>query len=503
MNIDESEDTLSQAQQFVNQGNFEQGRQLLERLVSQEMHLDDEMLASIYLLLGRTKYYTGEFDSGLEDLRKVQKKAEEVSTTHIEAIRFEGIILAGKGEVKAAKECYTKALQVARKTGQKKCIAALLNNIATLHQGKGEYDLAFEILDEGLSIAVEIEDKQESTKLLNNIAEIYSKKGKYDLAFEYYQRSILIDRQIGSQVGEAIKLNNIAEIYRARGEYKKSIEYLKEAFNIAKVTGDKGTLAVILSNLGEVNWLEGNILVAIEDLEQAHEICQQVGIEDIRFRRILLLLVGIETEKADFTKAEVYLEKSIALNERLHSDTFRAEILCFQGFLEAPGKGKGNKKIARAAYEDAIELAKRITLNDVLIGSSFGLADLIIHEYLETSELNKIEEALDSLKKAHFLAKNRNNPFVIAYILLLQGLLSIGKEHYDTAYKLLFQANMLAEEHNLGHLLRKINPHIEKVDQIRNQQVSVGECDEIKKNILLAVQNYLYECKKLFPKLSS
>ncbi len=84
---------------------------------------------------------------------------------------------------------YSRSLDLAKKYGDRKGEATMLNNIGIIFHKKGELDKALEYYQESLRLKTNEKDK---TPTYNNIAVIYYKKGNYEKAIEYYEKAIEI-----------------------------------------------------------------------------------------------------------------------------------------------------------------------------------------------------------------------------------------------------------------------------------------------------------------------
>ncbi len=485
MESEEFAKIVEQGELLIAKGEYLEARDLLEGFINDNEVLDDEILAKVFLLLGKSTVFRGEFEISLLHLKTAQRKAKKPSRTFVEAMRVEGIVYLERGNFETALDLFSTSLDLARKIGFKKAICAGLNNIAIVHTYRGELETATEIYDEALSAAVEFEDKEESAKILNNMAEIFAKRGRYDLAYENYRRSLLLCKELGDKHLQATLLNNISEIFKARGDFEKSIEFLQQSYDLYKEIGLKRGIGVVQSNLGELYWLDGDLRKATETINQAIEIHQEIGIEDEVYWHSLLLLTGVFTDRGYYQQAEELLSKAESLNNRIQSDLFAAEIFYVRGYLESPGKGKGNLGNAKSAYMKALAITEneKLGLLKIWINASLGLAEVNIGEYMASLEEKNLQEAEERLDLIHTMAQDESQIPILCQVLQLQGLLAIARLKHDEALEKFEEARKIAEQRGLTFLAIKSRENYDRAVNLRMKSKKMlekeSEVDEV------------------------
>ncbi|MFX0112963.1 MAG: tetratricopeptide repeat protein, partial [Candidatus Hodarchaeota archaeon] len=483
MTTEDFEKIIKEAEKDIKQGNYREAQALLEKIFRENSLANKNLRAKAFLLLGTTVFRQGDYQAALMHLKTAQRLKTTPSWVLVESIRMEGTIQLEKGKYDDALERYNTALDISKQLGNKKTIAACLNNIAIIHMYRGEFEPALEIFDEGLAIAVEAEDKEESGKILNNMAEIFTQRGQYDLAYEHYRRSLALDQERGDKAGMAIVLGNISEIYKARGDYKKSLEFLQEAYNLSQEIGFKRNVGGVLSNLGELHWLEKDLRKAAEVLEQGINVCKEIGTEDEVYWRMLILLAGVQTDRGLFEEAEQLLQKCEILNERMQSNSLAAALYCAQGYLESPETGKGNLGNAKLAYKRALELAEheKLRLAEIWINASLGLAHTLLGEYATSLDEEFLLKAEKRLGLIFNRAKQESQVPILCKVMELQGLLALAQMEHEEALAKFDETRKLAKSRGLTYLADKATEQYEKVVQMRaeSQKMLAKDTDTV------------------------
>lgn len=114
---------LSQAQQWVDKGDFAKAKEQL--LWAQSHTKDDNLLPAIALRLARVQVQEKQFDDALKTLDSVQK-----GSWFAQAQAIRGDVLVSKGDTKGAREAYSQAIEANPSPMLKEMLNIKLNNLA-------------------------------------------------------------------------------------------------------------------------------------------------------------------------------------------------------------------------------------------------------------------------------------------------------------------------------------------------------------------------------------
>jgi len=276
-------------------------------------------------------------DSLLLEYKQVESDTSKVHLLNELSFQFQ------KGDFPKALEYSDKALDLARKSGNKKFIAKSYLSKGSMLLYTGQYDVALKTYFDGLKIAEEINDLIIASNIQNNIGVVYDYLMKYDQALESYLKTLEIYNSMPPkmQLKQRSKLcsyySNIGSIYLTRKDFATSETYFLKALDIATSGGDKKMQGVIYNNMGKV----------------------------YRFRK-------------DFPKAYEYLNKSLevrlALNDK--NEITKSYVFLMELYLE-DGNTEKALEISKIAYDLAtevgsVEWTKWITKNMFTIYGQMG-----------------------------------------------------------------------------------------------------------------------------------
>jgi tetratricopeptide (TPR) repeat protein len=193
-----------------------------------------------------------------------------------------GIAYRRLGQGEQALRSYREALDINRRLDQKAGIAANLTNIGQVELSLGRLDDALASYNESLELRREIGDRQGIGSNLLDLGNAYLDMGRDDHALQSYRDSLVIQRELGNELDEALCLNNIAAVYMERGAYGEALTNLEQALRIHEAYGIPEDLGLTLYNLGETTAHLGQLDDALDHylgaLEQWRQIGDQLGV---------------------------------------------------------------------------------------------------------------------------------------------------------------------------------------------------------------------------------
>ena len=128
-----------------------------------------------------------------------------------------------------------------REIGDKRGIARVLINLASLQNDTGRSDAALGSTREALQIQREVGDEQAVGLCLNFIGSIYFTKGRIDDAVTYFERALPIREKVNVPGEIADTLHNLAEAAVKMGQYKRRP---RNIFARSSCAAARGTRAV-------------------------------------------------------------------------------------------------------------------------------------------------------------------------------------------------------------------------------------------------------------------
>ena len=152
------------------------------------------------------------------------------------------------GELRQAREEETRAVELFRRLGQKRQLAAALNDLGASERDSEEPQAALEHYGEALAIIRELGDRKIEAALLHNIAGVYGLLRESERAIEYLRRALTIKRELHWH--EAVTIDVLAMEYHELRDYRRSLRLHREALTLRRKSGDVRGQAITLTNMG-------------------------------------------------------------------------------------------------------------------------------------------------------------------------------------------------------------------------------------------------------------
>lgn len=210
------------------------------------------------------------------------------------------------------------ALALATEIGDKKGMAASLNNHGVAYRNQGALDKALEYYIHSLKLYEELGNKEGIATTKNNISNIYSIKKDYGNAMHYLEESNHLFKKLGDSIRIIGSINNLGNLHSDIQLYDKALKYYTEAYALSEKAGSK--FADPLSNMGNIYFKQGNFQRAVEYYEKAFEI-EKADNNKLGILNVITNL-GITYSKANQSKkAEAFLNQALSLSQELQSFT--------------------------------------------------------------------------------------------------------------------------------------------------------------------------------------
>ncbi len=234
---------------YEDAGDFDKARDYYTKVLNADGKNADALLA-----MGRVEIKSGNPQASLDPLAKAKNRAIDVNNEEQEALILQATGIAYKHLNKPAEALrnYEDSIAINRRLGQKRGVAASLDEIAQIQDSMGKTDDALKSYNEALDIRREIGAKKEAGDTIINIASEYNDRGLYDKALPMFKEALQIQRDAGDEAYQALCLNNIGSIYLAKGENDDAVTYFQQALQIRQKLNVPGDIAESLHNLGEV-----------------------------------------------------------------------------------------------------------------------------------------------------------------------------------------------------------------------------------------------------------
>lgn len=209
-----------------------------------------------------------------------------------------------------------KALALARKNTDSTSVAELKRQIGVASYFKGKYDIAATNFYESISILEKSGNKKKLAPVYNDLAKLYRKTKSLDRALENYNKADAIYRQLKDTGGIAMILNESGVVFEYREDYKEAINRYTSSMRLAEAAGDSLSVSYSLSNIAGVYVIQKSYDLAEKNLLRALRIRNML--KDSFAMALTYSDLGVAmNNKGDFQKAIEYLTLSNQVAEGL------------------------------------------------------------------------------------------------------------------------------------------------------------------------------------------
>ncbi len=436
---------------------------------------------------------------------------------------------------------YKRALNIAKKIGNKKLEAKCFNYIGIVYKGLSDYDKALDYYNQALSINKMIGDNESLSKILINIGNIYKSKGQYSKSLEYYQNALRLNEKFNNKTITANAYTNAGLVFKVMGNDSMAMDYFTKALKIYEATNNKRNISIIYINIGTIYHQEQKLLQALEYFERALKIQKEINFKRgiatsyinigiinnelgnrakaVEFYKKALTvqneigdkyliagtlanLASLYLQKKDYIKAIDYAKKSLAISKKIGS--LRWEETVYH-YLSLAYQGLNNYKKA-LDYSDlwisikdsiyGIEKAKAVAEIQAKYESEKKEKQIIRQKAaLEKSKLEVENEKAKKLKQ-----ETERNMFLVAFVLTIVVLVVLFR-----LYRIKKSANTLLEEQKreietVNEELNQTNEELTvTIETVENQKHKIEEYNDQlqKQNNEIQAINKLLKKQKL------
>ncbi len=445
---------------YENAGNFDEARQHYAKVLVADGKNVDGLLA-----MGRIEIKAGNPQASLDPLAKAKNQSIDVNNEEQEALILQATGIAYKHLNKPAEALrnYQDSIAINRRLGQKRGVAASLDEIAQIQDSMGKTDDALKSYNEALDIRRQIGAKKEAGDTIINIASEYTDRGLYDKALPMFKEALQIQRDAGDEAYQALCLNNIGNIYMAKGQNQDAVTYFQQALQIREKLAVPGDIAETLHNLGEVYvnlgqydqamtsymkaldlnrkngdargsalqsyslgvlfQLQGRLGAAVSALQDAVAGFQQSGDHARPLADSLDALADALARTGRGEEAAAPLQQAQGIAHDLKSDALNATLLLTQADVSFY---QGDLKTASSFYDQALRSSAHVSEADLSMLSQLGLAKIAIED-------GRSGAAISSLGAIVKRANEQGRSYLSLDASVAMANAMVGRRDYDRA----------------------------------------------------------------------
>ncbi len=380
----------------ITRGNAQAALDSLSKGLSLAIQVDNqEQKALILLSQGISYRMLNKPDEALrnyEDSIKINEKLGQKRGVAA-ALDEMAALQAMSGKSDAALASYTKALALQRDIGMKEEAGDTLLDMGTVYQDRGDYDQALARYKEALQIQREIGDQGSEALCLTNIGAVYLAKGDTDNAFTNYQQALQLREKLGVPGDIAQTLEGLGEAYTHTGQYDLALKSLLRALELARKVGEARSIALVSHQIGLVFEYQGRLGAAVKSMQDGVKAFRDQGESGNAMAAFQNDLAGALAQAGRGNEATQPLDEAEAIAHGLKNGGLTAAILNTRGDVAFY---KGDLKGAEELYQSAMRLTARAKDNDTLVQSKLNVAKMAIAQGRAKDALSLLRPLLNS-----------------------------------------------------------------------------------------------------------
>jgi tetratricopeptide (TPR) repeat protein len=282
--------------------------------------------------------------------------SDEPTPLLADVLRWQATVLCDRGRTSEAEPLYQRSLDVANEIGYDAGRAHATNYLASLALRRGDLAAAIDLLTRALDLADRCGEARLVGMLQQNLGIAADIRGNPSAAIAHYRVSLRTFQQTNDLQPLCWVLNNLGLVLLREEEYNEAGDCFVRALSIARTRGDLMSEVIIEENRAELLMITDAIDEAYASLARAKEIAELRG-DDLRLAAALRLRGTHERLSGRPGDATDTLRYALTLSAITEDALLGAETL-FQFGMALDEFG--DAKAARSALESALEAFQRI-----------------------------------------------------------------------------------------------------------------------------------------------
>jgi len=328
---------------------------------------------------------------------------------------------------------YTKALELARKTGNKFVECRSLCDLIGPRMGSIDtFPESPTLFEESLSVSKEIGDKYVEAVNPFWVGVYHNWRGEFDQAEQELNRALALTEESGNNFWKLFTIFLLGMVKVGKGEYNDAISTLQTCIQLSQ---DSGVLYVVPRALNALGWIYHDL----SDFELALQYDKKAMETANEYFDLPPVLINLGTDyfyKKDYETARKYFQEAQGASQYQQCAQWRYKIKTRYGL--------GGISLAEGDYAEALELADEAVAISRKAGAKKHLTKSLKlrAEVLEKS--GNTEGAIESMQDALETAQQVGNPPLLWQIYHGLGLLLEGhgdpqgaREHHAEAMALI------------------------------------------------------------------
>ena len=259
--------------------------------------------------------------------------------------------------------------------------------------------------------------------LYNRLGRIHIHAANLDSAHTYLKKAEAIHIALNKKGSQAMTNLYLSDLFVEKGKFAQSLHHSQKALKLYQTLGRPDGESMALASIGDIYLIIKDYPLAISNYTLALAKRERVVNQHILLKPIMNLGI-IAFDHEDFKKAQLYLEETLFLIEKLGSSPYLPETYFYLGKL---AEKKGNIEEAFCYTVNAKEASLDISSLRMKFKSELRLAELYLYEGRE-------EKTLELAKRVYTWAKTNKDFELLASASNMLATCSQRKLQFDDAY---------------------------------------------------------------------
>ena len=419
--------------------------------------------AEVSLSQGRVLFTLHQYNQGIDAVNNAIELAQQskLFSLKAQADKMLGILFYYQGELKPALKAYQISLayyddnQILGTNMFAIERANLLNNIALVYTSLGQSNLALINYQLAEPLYAQYGNEEDKIDVRYNIAALLISLRRFDSAIDIL--TVVIDKrqQLKDGYGVASAKADLGIAYKYSGQFSLAKENILSALEYFQQHGFKHDIAAQLHNMSELHNDMFDVEQAMFYGKKALIISEEVGHQKA-YAGSLQSLAKAFFYSGDFTQAEQYIERSIAVGKKIDYQILLTENLAISALISASNQQFIKALEEQQRYEKSYLLTSNNTLNAKLAE-------------FESEQLNQKIVDLEQRRKLQILqsakVEQQRNIIILILVLVLVVTFFIYRRFLE---KRLTQELELRVKQRT-HELEALTIELEKANQVKSQ----------------------------------
>jgi tetratricopeptide (TPR) repeat protein len=280
-----------------------------------------------------------------------------------------GGFLRASGRWDQAAAQYQKALNAARRAGDRPGQAGTLDELGLLQQLTGDYAAATATLAQAAALYAELGDQRGQAYALNHLGLVHQDTGDYQAATDSHQQALALAREAGDRLAEAVSITDLGQVQQLTGDYSAAIVSHGQALAMFQNLNSSFDEADALAQLGYAECGMGNYPAAAASHRQALALFRRLG-DRLGQAWGIGGLGDVALATADYPGASAHFTEALQLHRELGSRAGEAALLNALGELSSATSATEE---ALRCHSQALSIAREIGAHGVEARALVGI----------------------------------------------------------------------------------------------------------------------------------